>query len=208
MLTLWAINRVIDPESATQLERWVPTTDLPYLAGIPAEEFTKGAFLSALDFVCMDDHAIGRVADLSAGLDDALYQKWRHDHPFPPGDKETLAYDLTTVLFFGVSCPLAELGYNPEMIRRRQVNLAVLVSKHDKHPIAHFVYNGSRHSASTVKNLLARLNAVSIELGTLIWDRGNVSRRYVEMVEDMRWKLICGIPKTSKEAKEIISIMK
>ncbi len=94
------------------------------------------------------------------------------------------------------------------MIRRRQVHLAVLVSKHDKHPIAHFVYNGSRHSASTVKNLLARLNAVSIEPGTLIWDRGNVSRRYVEMVEDMGWKLICGIPKTSKEAKEIISIMK
>jgi len=36
------------------------------------------------------------------------------------------------------------------------------------------------------------LNAVSIEPGTLIWDRGNVSRRYVEMVEDMGWKLICG----------------
>ena len=206
LLTIWAINRVIDPESATQLERWVPTTDLPYLAGIPAKEFTKDAFLSALDFVCMDDQASGRVADLSAELDDALYQKWRHDHPLPLGDKETLAYDLTTVLFFGVSCPLAELGYNPERIRRRQVNLAVLVSKHDKHPIAHFVYNGSRHSASTVKNLLARLNAVSIEPGTLIWDRGNVSRRYVEMVEDMGWKLICGIPKTSKEAKEIISM--
>ena len=141
LLTVWAINRVIDPESATQLERWVPTTDLPYLAGIPAETFTKDAFLSALDFVCMDDRASGRVVDLSGELDDALYQKWRHDHPLPLGDEETLAYDLTTVLFFGVSCPLAELGYNPEKIRRRQVNLAALVSKHDKCPIAHFVYS-------------------------------------------------------------------
>lgn len=205
LLTIWAINRVIDPESATQLERWVPTTDLPYLAGIPAKEFTKAAFLSALDFVCMDDRASGRVADLSAELDDALSQKWRSDHPLPPGEKETLAYDLTTVLFFGVSCPLAELGYNPERIRRRQANLAVLVSKHDKHPIAHFVYNGSRHSASTVKNLLTRLNGMSIESGTLIWDRGNASKSYVEMVENMGWKLICGIPKTSQEAKEAIS---
>lgn len=64
LLTIWAINRVIDPESATQLERWTPTTDLPYLAGIPANEFTKDAFLSALDFVCMDDRAGGRIADL------------------------------------------------------------------------------------------------------------------------------------------------
>jgi hypothetical protein len=31
LLAIWAINRVIDSESATQLERWVPTTDLPYL---------------------------------------------------------------------------------------------------------------------------------------------------------------------------------
>lgn len=110
------------------------------------------------------------------------------------------------MLFFGVSCPLAELGYNPEKIRRRQVNLAALVSKHDKCPIAHFVYSGSRHSASTVKNLLARLNSMTIESGTLIWDRGNVSKRYVEMVKDAGWKLICGIPKTSNEAKEIISM--
>jgi len=51
LLTIWAINRVIDPESGTQRERWVPTTDIPYLAGIPAKEFTKDAFLSALDFV-------------------------------------------------------------------------------------------------------------------------------------------------------------
>ncbi|MFZ2070527.1 MAG: hypothetical protein WAV32_02770 [Halobacteriota archaeon] len=65
--------------------------------------------------------------------------------------------------------------------------------------------NGSRHSASTVKNLLSRLNGMSVESGTLIWDRGNVSKSYVKMVEDMKWKLICGILKTSKEAKEAIS---
>jgi transposase len=99
------------------------------------------------------------------------------------------------------------LGYNPDRIRRRQANLAVLVSKHDKHPIAHFVYNGSRHSASTVKNLLSRLNGMPIESGTLIWDRGNVSKSYMKMVEDMEWKLICGLPKASKGAKEAI-IMK
>ncbi len=106
------------------------------------------------------------------------------------------------MLFFGVSCPLAELGYNPERIHRRQVNLAVLVSKQDKHPIAHFVYKGNRNSAPTVKNLLARLDGLSIDSGTLIWDRGNVSKKHVEMVEGMNWKLICGIPKTSKEAKK------
>lgn len=51
LLTIWAINRVIDPESSTQLERRIPKTDLPYLVGILAKERTKNAFLSSLDFV-------------------------------------------------------------------------------------------------------------------------------------------------------------
>jgi transposase len=204
LLTVWAINRAIDPESATVLERWVPTTDLPSLAGVPAEVFTKDAFLYALDFVCREDKTADHIVDLSPKINDALYQKWRKAHPLPAGETETLAYDLTTLLFFGVSCPLAELGYNPDRIRRLQANLAVLVSKRDRYPIAHFVYNGSRHSMSTVKNLLKHLAGMAIEPGTLIWDRGNVSRKHVELVEESGWKLICGVPKTSNEAKGII----
>lgn len=204
LLTVWAINRAIDPESATVLERWVPITDLPSLAGVPAEVFTKDAFLYALDFVCREDKTADHIVDLSPKINDALYQKWRKAHPLPAGETETLAYDLTTLLFFGVSCPLAELGYNPDRIRRLQANLAVLVSKRDRYPIAHFVYNGSRHSMSTVKNLLKHLAGMAIEPGTLIWDRGNVSRKHVELVEESGWKLICGVPKTSNEAKGII----
>lgn len=204
LLTIWAINRAIDPESATQLQHWAPTTDLPRLAGLPRETFTKDAFLTALDFVSMDDPLSGRVVDLTDELDDALYQNWRRKHPLPPDEKETCAYDLTSVLFFGVSCPLAELGYNPNRIRRRQVNLALLVSQKDKHPITHFVYKGNRHTASTVKNLLARLADLSIEPGTLIWDRGNVSKEHVDIVDASGWKLVCGVPKTSDEACNLI----
>jgi len=205
LLTIWAINRVIDPLSATQLETWVPTTDLPFLSGIPPETFTKDAFLSALDFVCVD--GIGRqIVDLSPEIDDALYLKWRHDNPLPPGEKETLAYDLTSILFFGVSCPLAELGYNPGRVRRRQANIALLVSKRDKFPIAHFVYGGKRSSMTTVKNLLARLSDTAIEPGTLIMDRGNVSKTHVNEIEALKWKLICGVPKTLNDAKTILKV--
>lgn len=204
LLTVWAINRAIDPESATKLERWVPTTDLPHLTGLPPESFTKDAFLTALDFVCQEDSSIGSTSDLSTRLDEALYRRWREANPLPPGENEILAYDMTTLLFFGVSCPLAELGYNPDRIRRKQANLALLVSKRDQYPMMHFVYNGSRQSISTVKNLISCLNQAPTKPGTLIWDRGNVSRKHVETVVDAGWKLICGVPKTSLEAKEII----
>lgn len=203
-LTIWAINRALDPESCTQLERWVKTTDLPLLAGIEPELFNKDAFLSSLDFVVRHDRSSNRLVDYTTTIDDSLYQHHRHNHPLPPGEKETVAYDITSVLFFGVTCPLAELGYNSKKVKRQQVNLALLVSRYDKHPIAHFVYNGSRHSSSTVKNLVARLKDTSIGPGTIIWDRGNVSKEHVKMVEDAGWNLICGIPKTSKDALNIL----
>jgi hypothetical protein len=36
------------------------------------------------------------------------------------------------------------------------------------------------------------------------WDRENVSKEHVNMIEIADWKLICGIPKTLKIAKNII----
>jgi len=203
-LTIWAINRALEPESCTQLERWVKTTDLPELANLEPEFFKKDAFLSSLDFVCNYDRLTNSLIDHTASIDDALYQRQRHIYPLPPGDKETVAYDLTSILFFGVTCPIAELGRNPKKMKQQQVNLALLVSKYDRYPIAHFVYNGKRKDASTVKNLLVRLDETAIEPGTLIWDRGNVSNNHVKMVESTNWKLICGVPKTSKDAIGII----
>ena len=204
LLTAWAINRVIDPMSNTILENWILTTDLPKLMKLTPSGLTRESFLSAMDFVCYEDKTANNIRDFTLQIDDALYKRKRKMYPLKSGETETVAYDLTSVLFFGITCPLAELGYNPEHIQQLQVNLALLVSKHDKCPISHFIYNGSRNSLTTIKNLVAQLIKTGIEPGTLIWDRGNVSKDYVNMIELAGWKLICGIPKTLKDVKNII----
>lgn len=204
MLTIWAINRVIDPESATQLPEWVRNTDLPLLSGISSDSFSKDAFLTSLDFICQFDPATGRMDDISIPIEECLYQNWRQNNPLPPGESEILAYDMTAVLFHGTSCPLAQLGYNSEHLRRKQVNLAILVSKYDRYPISHSTYSGERTSITTVNNLFSRLNDLSIQPGTLIWDRGNVSNQSVQIVEQFNWKIICGLPKTSKVVQKIL----
>ena len=204
MLTAWAINRAIDPMSATSLERWVPTTDLPRLMDINPADFTKRAFYSALDFVCYEDKRNGRIQDFTPKINDALYRRWRELHPLQVGERETLAYDITSILFFGVQCPLAELGCNSKGIKQLQANLALIVSRKEKYPLTHFVYKGSRNDVSTIKNLLYRLQESSLESGTLIWDRGNVSNELVNAAENTNWNLICGIPRSSNEARDII----
>ena len=205
LLAAWAINRVIDPMSNTLLENWITTTDLPRLMDLNSADLTRQSFLTAMDFLCYNDDTTGQLRDFTQQIDETLYQRWRTSHPLKPGETETVAYDLTSILFFGVSCPLAELGYNSKHVNRLQVNLALLVSKYDKYPISHRIYNGRRNSLSTVKNLIAQLNEMDIEPGTLIWDRGNVSGECVNMVETAGWKLICGVPKSLNDAKNIIA---
>jgi hypothetical protein len=211
LLTVWAINRVVHPESATQLERWTPTTDLPRLTGTGPEAFTKDAFLFALDKVCGEDPETARLVDRTDTLEEELYRHWRSTHPLPPGVRETLAYDLTSVLFFGVTCPLAELGYNAKDVEDQvQVNLGLLVNRSDTMPVSHALFEGSRHGVATVRNLLARLSRRPLapgeegSRGTLIWDRGMVSGDHVKAVEEMGWQLICGLPKTLNAVQEVL----
>lgn len=203
-LTAWAINKALDPESCTQLERWIPTTDLPDLTGMLPEMFTKDALLSALDFVCYHDDKTNRIVNHTAAIDDALYHDWRSKHPLNPTDKDVVAYDMTSVLFFGVTCPISEAGFNSKKLKYLQINLGLVVSKYDKYPIYHFVYEGSRNASSTVKNLVARLATQKTESGTIIWDRGNVSATNIALVGSAGWKIVCGVPKTTKEVKGII----
>ena len=115
------------------------------------------------------------------------------------------AYGLTSVLFFGGTGPLAELGYNArEAKRQMQVNLTMLVPRRERQPVTRSVFEGSRHGGATVRNFLVRLlrlgnraeeTGLVSKGGTLIWDRGVVSKDHVLAVEAANWQLVCGLPK-------------
>lgn len=203
-LTLWAINRVLDPESCTQLGPWVATTDLPLLAGFPDEAFTKDDFLDSLDAICHDEPAVAQVIDHTRALDRALSTRWRELHPLPQGEKEVLAYDLTNVLFFGVTCPIAEAGHNPDHQDRPQVNVGVVVSRHDRTPLFHFAYRGNRNGGGTARNLLVQLQLAKVPPGLLIVDRGVMGKRFVEEARGMDWHLLGGLTKNSKDVQAIL----
>jgi hypothetical protein len=197
LLTVWAINRVLDPESATKLEQWVRTTDLPSLTGVHPDAFTKDAFLRALDAVCRHEPAIGDVVDHTPELDQALYKHWRSFHPLKRGERETLAYDLTSVMFFGATCPLAVSGYNPARESRPQVKVAVVASKVDRAPILHMVYDGKRQERGTWRSLLVALADAKVPPGMLISDRGMMGKEFVRNARDMGWHVLGGVPKTA-----------
>lgn len=205
LLTLWAINRALDPESTTQLDQWLQTTDLCHRANIKKDGLGKDLFLEALDSVCAVDPESGAIINHIPRIDEMLYHGWRMNHPLPAPESEFIAYDLTSVMVFGETCPLAERGYNAESSRHRQIKLAVLVSKFDKQPLGHTIYQGATSSIATIEDLIPRLADFSIQGGTIIWDRGNTSLRTITTIERHGWQILCGVPKSSKEARSIVA---
>ena len=208
ILSAWAINRVLDPASATQLENWTPTTDLPLLTDIPAESFQKDTFLRALDRVCYDDPTRAEVVDHTLALEEELTRRWRERNPLPKGEGEVLAYDLTSVLFFGVTCPIATPGRNPDHQQRLQVNVGAVVSRYDRMLWRHFVYRGQRHGIGTMRNLLVELQQAKIAPGLLIVDRGLVGKAIIEEVRGVGWHLLGGISKSTNEIRAILDTVK
>lgn len=204
LLTLWAINRALDPESATQLEDWIDGTSLPEISQLSSKGADRDAFFGALDCICYDDPESGRIVDKTKAIDESLYAIWRNQNPLPKDESEFLAYDMTSMITYGNTCPLAENGHNAENWREQQFNLSLLVSKYDNQPLAHMIHPGNHTSMTTMQHVIPRLSDFSIKNGTIIWDRGNTSNKTVNALENMGWKIICGVPKISDEAKKII----
>lgn len=204
LITLWAINRVLDPESATQLEDWIDGTSLPEISQLSPKGVDRDAFFTSLDCICYEDPASGRIVDNTKAIDESLYAIWRNQNPLSKDESEFLAYDMTSMITYGNTCPLAEKGHNAENWRQQQFNLSLLVSKYDNQPLAHMIHPGNHTSMTTMQHVIPRLSDFSIQNGTIIWDRGNTSNKTVNALENMGWKIICGVPKISEEAKEII----
>ena len=204
LLTLWAINRALDHESTTNLEEWIESTALYELSGLSSKGADRDAFFAALDCICHEEPETGRIIDNTKAIDESLYAKWRNTHPLPKGEPETLAYDMTSTITYGTTCPLTEKGYNPEEWRHQQINLSFLISKFDHQPLAHMVHPGNHTSMTTMQHVIPRLSDFAIDNGTIIWDRGNTSKKTVPELEGMGWKVICEIPKISNEAKNVV----
>jgi transposase len=204
-LVTWAINRLIDPESATQLDAWIQSTVLPDLAGMDVSDFTKDAYLKSLDSICSQSSKTQRIQSHIPSIETELYQRWRTVHPLPIQNPEIIAYDLTPIPTYGEECPLIEPGSKKHETQLNQLNLSVITSYFDSFPISHFVHPGSFHSISTIPDLMVRLMEMMVPKGTIVWDRGYTNDAEIGVVEKDGWKLVCGVTKRTKEVRNLIS---
>jgi len=175
VLRLLAVNRLLEPGSEFRVHRqWYVNSAMDELLGTGFEVAEKDRLYRCLD----------RVLEHKQGLFAYLKQKWAD---LFGADFEVLLYDLTSTYFEGEmeQNPKAQRGYSRDG-RADCVQLVIaLVVTPDGFPLAYEVMNGNTADCSTLRDFLAKIEAVYGKARRVwVMDRGIPSEAVLAEMRD------------------------
>lgn len=175
------INRLLEPKSKLSVEKWQKKIFLPALKGPPNLEYNH--FLRTLDALSLVKPILEKY--IFSQLTDLFHLKLN-----------LVFYDLTSVYFEGLKCPLAAFGYSRDhRSDARQIVLGLLVTDEGL-PIAHEVYTGNTSDKSTLTHTIDKLKTV-FEIKRIIFvaDRGVVSQKNIVEIATSGYEYIISLRK-------------
>ena len=159
--------RVLKPQSKLATTRWWSSTTLTEMLGLGQTD--EDELYEAMDWLL--EHQASIEKKLAA----------RH-----LAEGGLALYDLTSSYFEGVTCPLAELGYNRDGKKGMlQVNYGLLTNQQAV-PVAVSVFKGN---SGDPKTLLPQVDKIRAEFGikqfVLVGDRGMITQKQVDALRDI-----------------------
>jgi len=187
MAAVLVAARLCEPSSELHIaEDWYRRTALSDLLQLNDAQVNKDRLYRALDRLlphkaALEAHLSKRVGELFAL------------------DNEVLLYDVTSTYFEGEAAanPQAKRGYSrdhrPDC---KQVCIALVVT-FDGFPLGYEVFPGNTHDATTVKTIVATMEARHGAVGKVwIMDRGMASAENVAWLRETGRRYILGTPKS------------
>jgi len=176
-----AFAHCVEPGSLVSIQKWYERTDLQHLLGLEGVTYDK--LLDALDYLEKRRNVIQRELFQSAKDVFGLQQ-------------EGLFYDVTNIYFYGSQCMLAKKGYNKDKSRRGQVQIGLAVTRDEKVPLFHKVFEGNIHDAKTIRHLFDEFDIE--QRAWIVWDRGITSRDNLLDAMKSKFHVLCGLPLKGK----------
>ena len=183
-LVLW---RLCEPSSELHMvEHLYDKSPLGDLLGIPDEKMNETRLYRCLDNllphkVALEKHLKGRLGELF-NL-----------------EYDLLLYDVTSTYFEGEAADneQAKRGYSrdhrPDC---KQVCIALVVSREGL-PLGYEVFNGNRHDATTVEDIVKKIESQYGRSGRIwVMDRGMLSEDNLEFLQSKKRRYIIGTPKS------------
>jgi len=184
-LLLGAIGRVCMPTSKRGWSNWAKTTTLTYLLRCSLSKIDSQHFWDLMDALPIE--AIPKIEKELLKRIIKIYGL----------ESDTLFFDTTNFFTYinttNLRCTIAQRGKNKQKrYDLRQVGLAMVVTREDMIPLFHLTYQGNMNDTKVfrtvikeIKNRLKELG-LDVEKHTLIFDRGNNSKKNMAIVKDLQ----------------------
>ncbi len=191
-----AINHCVDPVSKNQFEFWYKYTVLEKITGIKAEKLNAENLCTALDYFYPDEK------DKAVEIEKEVVMKLKELFGIKT---DCLYYDITSTYFEGTKCIIARLGYSRDgKPDKLQVNIGLVVTKEERFPVFHLVFEGNETDITTVGRAISSLKEeFTISDCLIIFDRGMVSEENVGELDESGYGFICGLKKNT-EVKAVL----
>jgi len=181
-LVLAAIGRACTPTSKQGWWQWARTTTCDFLLRVALSKVDSQHFWDLMD--SLPAEAIPRIELELLGRIRERYEI----------SSDTLAFDTTNFFTFidttNERCTLAQRTKSKQKRHDlRCVGLALVVTREDLLPLFHLAYQGNANDANVFAQVAGQIKARLRELGmdlekhTLVFDRGNNSRRNLGRIE-------------------------
>jgi len=184
-LLLAAIGRVCMPTSKRGWSNWAKKTTLAYLLRCSLSKIDSQHFWDLMDAL-----PIEAIPKIEKELLERIIKIYGLE-------SDTLFFDTTNFFTYidttNLRCTIAQRGKNKQKrYDLRQVGLAMVVTREDMIPMFHLTYQGNMNDTKVfrtvikeIKNRLKALN-LDVEKHTLIFDRGNNSKKNMAIVRDLQ----------------------
>lgn len=184
-LLLGAIGRVCMPTSKRGWSNWAKTTTLEYFLRCSLNKIDSQHFWDLMDAL-----PIEAIPEIEKKLLERIIKIYGLE-------SDTLFFDTTNFFTYidtrNLRCTIAQRGKNKQKrYDLRQVGLAMVVTREDMIPLFHLTYQGNMNDTkvfrTVIKEIKNRLKALGldVEKHTLIFDRGNNSKKNMAIVRDLQ----------------------
>ena len=168
-------------ESINQMPQWFERTDLNVLLDL--DELTEHRLLLAMDSLEKQD-----PIELQKKIFGAVAKKYKLD-------TKGLVYDVTNTYFYGKKCELGKLGKDKEGVKGRPlIQVGLGVTQTEGVPVFHKTYPGNIHDSRTFLDMISTFREYGIKNGIVVFDRGISSKKNQLSINEMKWKVVCGLP--------------
>ena len=196
LITIMAICHSLNPTSKHDMINWYAETALPYITDISIEKMADHNLYSVMRYLsteCVDRIENRIVKELVNKYNISL---------------KSCIYDITSTYFYGQISELIKRGYSRDKLPHLpQINIGLAITSDHGFPIKSWVHEGNSTDVKNFPSDATKLKDLfSEENITLVFDRGNLSKDNINVIEKMEYAFVCGLKKSETEVKNHIKM--